>query len=144
VIGLLLSLAFPTQFISALLQPGPNADVPSLVAGGRLEILIGIVGGTITLYMLAALTQIVASARAGDPFVAANARHLRTIGWALLALQLLDIPAALLIRFYPALGDAAPHGTISIGGWVAVLMLFVLSQIFAAGAEMRDELEGTI
>jgi hypothetical protein len=66
------------------------------------------------------------------------------IGWALLALQLLDIPAAMLISFYPALGDTAPHGTISIGGWIAVLMLFVLSRIFAAGAEMRDELEGTI
>jgi hypothetical protein len=144
VIGLVLSLAFPTQFISALLQPGPNADVAAMVSGGRLEILIGIAGGTITLWLLAALRQIIASAQAGDPFVAANARHLRTIGWALLGLQLLDIPAALLIRFYPALGSAAPHGTLSIGGWIAVLMVFVLSRIFAAGAVMRDELEGTI
>lgn len=144
VIGLLLSLALPRQFIAALFQPGPDADVASLLAGGRLEILIGIAGGAITLWLLAALGQIIASARAGDPFVVANARHLRTIGWALLALQLLDIPAALLIRFYPALGSAAPHGSVSIGGWIAVLMVFVLSRIFAAGAVMRDELEGTV
>ena len=30
------------------------------------------------------------------------------------------------------------------GGWIAVLMVFVLSRIFSAGAAMRDELEGTI
>jgi hypothetical protein len=42
------------------------------------------------------------------------------------------------------MGNAAPDATFSIGGWIAVLMVFVLSRIFAAGAVMRDELEGTV
>jgi hypothetical protein len=144
VAGLVFSLAFPTLFLSALFHPAAGADTGALLAGGRFEILIGIAAGAITFYLLAALEQIIASARAGDPFVATNARHLRTIGWALLALQLLDVPAGLLIRFYPALGRAAPHDTFSIGGWISVLLVFVLARIFAAGAAMREELEGTI
>ena len=62
----------------------------------------------------------------------------------LLGLQLLDIPAALLDKFCPALGSAAPGATFSPGGWLAVLMAFVLSRVFTAGSSMRDDLEGTV
>ena len=90
------------------------------------------------------LAQIIATVSAGDPFILANARRLQIIGWSLLALQLLEIPGALIARFFPSMGNAAPDATFSIGGWIAVLMVFVLSRIFAAGAVMRDELEGTV
>jgi hypothetical protein len=66
------------------------------------------------------------------------------MGWALLGLQLLDIPGALLGRFCPSLGSAAPDVSFSPGGWIAVLMVFVLSRVFAAGSAMKDELEGTV
>jgi len=75
--------------------------------------------------------NIVTSADTGDPFNVANARRLRTIGWALLVLQLLDIPAAVVSRVYPSLGTASHPGDFSAGGWVAVLMVFVLSVVFA-------------
>jgi hypothetical protein len=32
----------------------------------------------------------------------------------------------------------------SIDGWLAVLLTFVLSRVFAQGALMRDDLEGTV
>ena len=32
----------------------------------------------------------------------------------------------------------------SINGWLAVLLTFVLARVFAQGALMRDELEGTV
>lgn len=66
------------------------------------------------------------------------------IGWALIVLQLLDIASILLDRRFPSLGSAAPNGDVSIGGWMAVLMAFVLSRVFAAGSAMRDDLEGTV
>ena len=141
--GLILSWILQPQLASFLRQSGNN-DIPSLMTGLRLLMLIGIVMGIATDRLLTALGQVIASARAGDPFVAANARRLQAIGWSLLVLQLLDIPAALLTRFFPSLGTAAPDGTISLGGWVAVLMVFVLSRIFAAGSLMRDELEATV
>ena len=144
VVGLLLSWIFPAQFVALLLQPSPGTDVQSALTGVRLLILLGVAMAVATDRLLAPLAQIIASAGAGDPFISANARRLQTIGWALLALQLLDIPGALLEKFFPSLGSAAPDVTFSPGGWIAVLMVFVLSRVFAAGSAMRDDLEGTV
>jgi hypothetical protein len=144
VVGLLLSWIFPAQFVALLLQPSPGTDVRSALTGVRLLMLLGIAMAVVTDRLLAALAQIIASAGAGDPFISANARRLRTIGWTLLTLQLLDIPGALLEKFFPSLGSAAPDVTFSPGGWIAVLMVFVLSRVFAAGSAMRDDLEGTV
>ena len=33
---------------------------------------------------------------------------------------------------------------LSVAGWLAVLLSFVLARVFAEGAQMRDELEGTV
>jgi hypothetical protein len=144
VVGLLLSWIFPAQFVALLLQPSPGTDVGSALTGVRLLMLLGVAMAVATDRLLAPLAQIIASAGAGDPFISANARRLQTIGWALLALQLLDIPGALLEKFFPSLGSAAPDVTFSPGGWIAVLMVFVLSRVFAAGSAMRDDLEGTV
>jgi Protein of unknown function (DUF2975) len=144
VVGLLLSWIFPAQFVPLLLHPTTGTDVRSAATGLRLLMLLGIAMAVITDRLLAALAQIIASAGAGDPFISANARRLQTIGWTLLTLQLLDIPGALLEKFFPSLGSAAPDVTFSPGGWIAVLMVFVLSRVFAAGSAMRDDLEGTV
>lgn len=144
IVGLLLSWIFPAQFVALLIQPGPGTDVRSAMTGLQLLMLLGLAMAVATDRLLAPLAQIIASAGAGDPFISANARRLQTIGWALLALQLLDIPGALLEKFFPSLGSAAPDVTFSPGGWIAVLMVFVLSRVFAAGSAMRDDLEGTV
>lgn len=143
-LGLTLSWIFSGRFAALLLHEAPGVDVRSEMTGLRLLMLLGVAMAIATEVLLAALVQILTSARAGDPFIAANARKLQTIGWALLALQLLDIPGALLVRFFPSLGSAAPDITFSPGGWIAVLMVFVLSRVFAAGSVMKDELEGTV
>jgi hypothetical protein len=138
--GLAATWVFPAWFAVVLI----DAHAPGAMSGIRLLMVIGIVMAVATDRLLVALAQIIATARAGDPFIGANARRLRTIGWALLMLQLLDIPCALLARFEPNLGSAAPSGAISVGGWIAVLMVFTLSRVFAAGSLMRDELAGTV
>ncbi len=141
---LVLSFPFATQAMSFLADSSHPASPADMLAGLRWELLVGVVMATATDYLLDALAHMLASARVGDPFVAANASRLRTIGWSLLVLQLLDIPGMALRHFYPDLGDAAPDGGISIGGWVSVLMVFILARIFAAGAAMRDELAATV
>jgi uncharacterized membrane protein len=142
--GLLLSWIFSAQLAALLIQKNPGIDVRSTMAGLRWMMLLGIAMSVAIDRLFAALAQIIASARAGDPFISANARRLQTIGWALLVLQLLDIPGAILERFFPSLASGAPNVPFSPGGWMAVLMVFVLSRVFAAGSAMRDELEGTV
>src|SRR4029434_9147992 len=95
--------------------------------------------------VLKRLLAIVETVREGDPFVAANASRLQAIAWLLLVLQLLSlvigaIGKAISTPAHPVHLDAG----FSINGWLAVLLTFVLARVFAEGAGMRDDLEGTI
>jgi len=91
------------------------------------------------------LLAMVGTVRVGDPFVAANAYRLNTIAWLLLALQLISFAIALTGKAvstpaHPLHLDAG----FSPGGWLAVIMTFVLARVFAEGTVMREDLEGTI
>jgi hypothetical protein len=70
---------------------------------------------------------------------------LQAIAWALLALQLLSlviggIAKAVSTPAHPLHLDAG----FSINGWLAVLLTFLLARVFAEGALMREDLEGTV
>ena len=143
-LGLLASWIFQAAFAGLVDHWLPGADIQSAMTGMRLLMLLGCAMALATDRLLVTLADIIATARAGDPFIAANADRLQRIGWCLLALQLCEIPGILIGRYFPSMGSAAPNGDISIGGWIAVLMVFVLARVFAAGSAMRDDLEGTI
>ena len=98
-------------------------------------------------FILRALRRVVASASVGDPFVEANAADLIRVAWLLLGLNVIDTsikPAVYLLA--PAAVRAKIHDTVhvSIIGLFAVLLIFVLAQIFRRGSDMRAELAGTI
>ncbi len=144
VTALLLATILPGPFAAFLIQQSPGVDAHSESIGLRWLMVLGAAMAVATESLLHALTQIIASASLGDPFVASNARKLQTIGWSLLALQLLDVPGDIIARLFPSLGSAAPNITFSPGGWLAVLMVFILSRVFAVGSAMKDDLEGTV
>lgn len=142
--GLISTWAMPGFYREMLVGADATVDASAALLGGQLLMVIGVAMTIATDRLLAALTAIVASAGQGDPFVPASAGHLRQIGWALLTLQILDLPCTLLARYWPSLGSAAPTGGISVGGWLATLMVFVLARVFAVGSTMRDDLAGTV
>ena len=142
--GLIGTWTSPSFYRDILVRADPAADATAALTGIRLLMLIGVAMTIATDRLVAALAGVVGSAEQGDPFIPANAGRLQRIGWALLALQLLDIPCTLLARFWPSLGTAAPAGGISVGGWLATLMVFVLARVFATGSLMRDDLVGTV
>ena len=143
-LGLLASWFFPAEFAGLVGDWLPGSDVQSAMTGMRLLMLLGSAMALATDRLLATLADIITTACAGNPFIAANADRLQRIGWCLLALQLCEIPGILIGKYFPDMGSAAPNGDIAIGGWISVLMVFVLARVFAAGSAMRDELEGTI
>jgi hypothetical protein len=125
------------------LPPSPEAD--RLVMLLRAIAALGLATIPLNYVVLKRLLAIVETVRAGDPFVAANAARLQAIAWSLLALQLLSIVIGAIARSvstpaHPFNVDAG----FSINGWLAVLLTFVLARVFAAGALMRDDLEGTV
>lgn len=144
VAGLVGTWALPSFYRDMLIRANPAVDLTAALSGIRFLMLIGVAMTIATDRLLVPLGAIVASAGRGDPFIPSNAVRLRRIGWALLALQMLDLPCTLLAHFWPSLGSAAPAGGISVGGWLATLMVFVLARVFATGSLMRDDLAGTI
>ena len=120
----------------------PQVDPHGLLAIMRLVLLIGLLTAGAAHLIFRRLLAIIATAAAGDPFTAANGERLRVIAWALLAIQILDLGfGGIYLAMDPALGL---DWSFSLGGWIAVLMLFVLARVFEQGSRMRDELAMTV
>ena len=91
------------------------------------------------------LLAIIASVEIGNPFVHANALRLKAIGWMMIAMQLVGIPMAILAgQAADKFGESDTGLDISLNGILAILLVFILAGIFERGAEMREELEGTV
>jgi hypothetical protein len=121
---------------------GGKAD--DIVVALQVMLATGLLSVAVAYFFLRALEQILASVAAGDPFIVENGRRLQRMGFAMLAFQVGDILVGLIQHWLAGLGaDTAPWFP-SLGGWLAVLLLFVLARVFAVGATMRDELEGTV
>jgi hypothetical protein len=114
---------------------------PLVPIGLRAIVLIGLVGAAIVHTILRRLLAIVDTVRSGDPFILENARRLDAIAWSVLALEVLRL---VVMAIAAAVWEPGRLGGFSFAPWLAVLMLFVLSGVFAHGARMRADLEGTV
>lgn len=141
---LVASLVAPGPLFSALAgKPADGAD--AVIRAMRMMMVVGVAAVPVAHVILARLRAMLRTVRAGDPFVAENARRLNEIAVAVLALELLHLVVGAIAK-----GDAfAAFGvhidwSFSFTPWVAVLLLFVLAQVFEHGARMRADLEGTV
>ena len=107
--------------------------------------VLGLAAIPLNYVILNRLLAMVETVRAGDPFVAANAVRLETIAKALLALQILSMTIGAIAKAVSTPAHPLKIGTgVSVNGWLAVLLTFLLARVFAEGALMRDDLEGTV
>jgi hypothetical protein len=133
------------QWIMISFKLSPSPDAERLIMGMRAIAVLGLVAVPINHVILKRLLAIVQTVRDGDPFVASNASRLQTIAWALLAIQLLSIVIGAIAKAVST--PAHPlhlNAGFSINGWLAVLLTFLLARVFAEGALMREDLEGTV
>jgi len=133
------------QWIMSVFNLSPSPDAARLVMGLRAIAVLGLAVIPLNHVILKRLLAIVETVRAGNPFVATNASRLRTIAWALLALQLLSLVIGAIDKTVST--PAHPlhlNAGFSINGWLAVLLTFLLARVFAEGAHMREDLEGTV
>jgi hypothetical protein len=133
------------QWIMKAFKLSPSPEAARLVLGLRAIAVLGLTTVPFNHVVLKRLLAIVETVRAGDPFVTANANRLQGIAWALLALNLLSIVIGAIAKTvsspaHPLHLDAG----FSINGWLAVLLTFLLARVFAEGAHMREDLEGTV
>jgi len=115
-----------------------HAQAPN---GLRAIMVIGIVVGAIVHTILRRLLAMVDTVRGGDPFVIDNARRLHVIAWSVLAIELLRL---LVLAISTGVSLPGQMTGLTPAPWLAVLLLFVLAGVFAHGARMRTDLEGTV
>jgi hypothetical protein len=142
--GLIASFVAKTRFMTAIGIP-PSVETEPQIIAMRFIAVLGLV--TIPLYyvMLKRLLDIVTSVDLGDPFVSGNAARLKSIAWVLLGIQLISLIISAIARSVST--EVHPielNAGFSIGAWLAVVLLFVLARVFAEGARMREDLEGTV
>ncbi|MBW8732764.1 MAG: DUF2975 domain-containing protein [Asticcacaulis sp.] len=138
------SLIMGDRFTAILLHADTLSQLATTTAGARCLMIVGILVALATHIILLALGRMAVSLASDDPFAAVNTSRLRTIGWALLGIQLLDFPVMAIRHYAPVVGEIIRNAGISPSGWLAVLMVFVLAHIFEKGTAMRDYLEETI
>ncbi len=130
-------------------------DVGNPVAALPLFELEGIMligtGVTVLLFLFfGRLRRIIATVEEGDPFQPENASRLSQMGWLILAVQLLAVPAILLLAPIaraadkPEMVELATASKVDFGLLLLTIVLFILARVFRHGAAMRDDLEGTV
>ena len=141
---LIVSIANEPWFMSAFkLSASPEAE--RVLRGLRAIAALGFAAIPLHYAVLKRLLAIVETVRAGYPFVAANAHRLQAIAWVLLALNLLSIViGAIALTVSTPAHPLHLNAGFSISGWLAVLLTFLLARVFAEGALMREDLEGTV
>jgi Protein of unknown function (DUF2975) len=142
----LLAISFQAEeWTWRALHVGAVAGHESVVAGMRAIMVIGIASTPITWAVFSRLLRIVESVRAGEPFTVHNAGRLRTVAWALFGLELLHI-CVVAIASAVSTKEVPLHisGDFDLTGWLAILLLFVLAQVFLEGTRIREDLEGTV
>jgi len=145
ILVLLIATIVAEQWTMTALGIQPSPDNWPVTNGMRAIAALGLVAIPLNYVVLKRLLVIVETVRRGDPFVAANAIRLQSIAWTLLVLQLLSmviggVGKAVSTAAHPVHIDAG----FSTSGWLAVLLTFVLARIFAEGARMREDIEGTV
>ena len=145
IFALLVAMIVAEEWTLTALGVTPSDPIRPMMMGLRLIAALGLVAIPLNYAVLRRLLAMVDTVRKGDPFVAANAYRLQAIAWVLLALQFLSLVVG-------AIGKAisTPENPLhldagfSTSGWLAVVLTFVLARVFAEGALMREDLEGTV
>jgi hypothetical protein len=132
------------QAVAALSRVYPPDQAAVLARAVAWMAALGIAAGFAVHVLFRRMLAIVATAIAGDPFTLDNAQRLRAVGWALLFIQILDLGFGLLSVMVEMRTGERLGWSPSVGGWIAVLMVFVLARVFEQGSRMRDELAMTV
>jgi hypothetical protein len=151
-IALVIGIVGLTSALAAALFRPDLLGTPPIIGIGRgkqddippaaLAILVLTIAAFALLYDFAArLAKIVATVGHGDPFTLANAARLTRMGWLALGVLGINIAQTLMSTYLPSNGMDTK---MSLTGLAVGLLLFILARVFRRGAEMREDLEGTV
>jgi hypothetical protein len=136
---------FWNEALAEIAKEKPGIDTSNLLPGLLSIFALGILVLGLVWTMMRKLLAIIDSVEDGNPFVIANAVRLRAIGWLMVGVQIIGLPLATTAGNVADLfGENDVGFDLPLNGILAILLVFILAGIFERGAEMREELEGTV
>ena len=116
---------------------------------GRWPMLVGaalaiIAYVAVLLIIFFRVRQVFATLTLGDPFRPENVGRLRIVGLGLIALEVMGYVIRLAVLWALPVRDQGAWSPINISGWFAILVVFVLAEVFREGARLRRDAELTI
>lgn len=115
---------------------------------GLAVLLSAVIPYTLLIFVAGALRRILGTVRRGDPFITANVRRLRWIGFALIIGGPLDQYFSQFFRQVAAgsAGLESSYTTYSLPPTLCIVGIGVLAlaHVFAQGVRLREDVEGTI
>ena len=123
----------------------PDVDVDIDDHGGvssedYLKIAHQFVNFGVMLFVVNRLLEILKTLRFGSPFVMENADRFRGVGYALLIGQ----GSVVAFGFLSLIFDADIEVDMNPIAWLAIIAVFVLSEVFREGARMKEEQDLTV
>ena len=143
--GLLALVALLALILPPDLEIWRQADTegargPMLAAGlAAYAVYVGVV-----LFIVERVRRIFSTLTVGDPFHPANVARLRAIGFSLAALELINYATNLVAGWAFPAHVRQVRFPFNPTAWFAVLVVFVLAEVFREGARLRGEAELTI
>jgi hypothetical protein len=110
-----------------------------LVAAAAVAAYVGVL-----LIIIFRLRQVFATLILGDPFRPENVGRLRIVGLALIALEVAGYGVRLALVWAVPEHSENLDVSINLSGWFAILVVFVLAEVFREGARLRRDAELTI
>ena len=134
------------DFAQAVAEAGGSSVGSALTASIVLLLIAATVSAT-AFHFFQLLSRIISTVGEDAPFTLENAGRLSRMGWIALAFQIASFPIGALAAY---LHHLVPHEDLivdfdfSLTGVLLAVILFILARIFRHGAEMREDLEGTV
>jgi Protein of unknown function (DUF2975) len=136
---------FWTEALAEIAKENPGIDTRNLLPGLLSIFALGLLVLGLIWAMMRKLLAIIDSVEDRNPFISANAVRLRMIGWLMVGVQIVGLPLAVVAgNVADIFGENNVDMDFSLNGILAILLVFILAGIFERGAEMREELEGTV
>jgi hypothetical protein len=136
---------FWSEALAEIAKERPGIDTSNLLTNLLSIFALGILVLGLIWTMMRKLLAIIDSVEDGNPFIIANAARLRAIGWLMVGVQIIGLPLATAAGNVADLfGENDVGFDLPLNGILAILLVFILAGIFERGAEMREELEGTV
>lgn len=118
---------------------GSDVDI-DVDAGDFIEVASALILLGIALYIVNRLLEILRTLRFGSPFVRENADRFRKVGYALIFGEAAKFALGIFGFAFDADIDVGLEPT----AWIAIIAVFVLSEVFREGARMKEEQDLTV